>query len=92
MREELSEIECRARLRQSQQEIEDEIGDLLFAIVNIARFLKVDPEQALRGTNGSFRRRFAQVEDGVAQNGKTMSSASIEEMEALWQAAKKTVG
>jgi len=91
MREELSEIES-ARASGSQEEIESEIGDLLFTIVNVARFLKVDPEQALRGTNGRFRRRFAQVEDGVAQNGKTMSSASIEEMEALWQAAKKTVG
>jgi MazG family protein len=91
MREELSEIES-ARASGSQDEIESEIGDLLFTIVNVARFLKVDPEQALRGTNGRFRRRFAQVEDGVAQTGKTMSSASIEEMEALWQAAKKTVG
>ena len=91
MREELGELES-ARESGSKEEIESEIGDLLFTIVNVARFLKVDPEQALRGTNGRFRRRFAQVEDGVAQNGKTMADASIEEMEALWQAAKKTVG
>jgi MazG family protein len=91
MREELAEIES-ARESGSQEEIESEIGDLLFTIVNVARFLKVDPEQALRGTNGRFRKRFSQVEDGLAQQGKTTAGASLEEMEALWQAAKKTVG
>lgn len=91
MREELGELES-ARATGAHDEIESEIGDLLFTIVNVARFLKVDPEQALRGTNGRFRRRFAQVEDGLAQGGKTTSDASLEEMEALWQAAKKTVG
>ena len=91
MREELAELES-ARAAGSPSEVESEIGDLLFTIVNVARFLKVDPEQALRGTNGRFRRRFAQVEEGLAQRGKTTASASIEEMEALWQAAKKTAG
>ncbi len=73
----------------SQDEREDELGDLLFVIVNIARFLKVDPEQALRRTNSKFRRRFSHVEQGLASEGKSPQNATIEEMEALWQAAKK---
>jgi uncharacterized protein YabN with tetrapyrrole methylase and pyrophosphatase domain len=60
---------------------------MLFVIVNIARFLKVDPEQALRRTNAKFRRRFSHVETGL---GKPLSDATIEEMEALWQDAKKS--
>jgi uncharacterized protein YabN with tetrapyrrole methylase and pyrophosphatase domain len=69
--------------------MEDELGDLLFVIVNIARFLKVDPEQALRRTNAKFRRRFAFVEKGLEERGKTPSESSVAEMEALWQDAKK---
>jgi len=71
----------------SQDEKEDELGDILFVIVNIARFLKVDPEQALRRTNAKFRRRFGHVEEGL---GKPLKEATIEEMEALWQAAKQS--
>jgi MazG family protein len=70
------------------EEIEGEIGDLLFVIVNIARFLKVDPEQALRRTNSKFRRRFAHVESELAARGKTPRESNIEEMEELWQQAK----
>jgi len=87
LREELAEIDV-ARAAGNPAEIEDEIGDLLFVVVNIARFLKVDPEQALRKTNRKFRRRFSQVEEGLAAQGKTPQQASIDEMEALWQAAK----
>jgi MazG family protein len=76
----------------SHDEIENEIGDLLFVIVNIARFMKVDPEQALRKTNAKFRKRFAHVEKGLAQQGKTPQQATIEEMEALWQDAKRQDG
>ena len=83
LREELAELH-QAR----GAEVEDEIGDLLFVIVNIARFLKVDPEQALRRTNAKFRRRFAHVEKGLADRGKAPQNASIEEMESLWQEAK----
>jgi uncharacterized protein YabN with tetrapyrrole methylase and pyrophosphatase domain len=68
---------------------ENEIGDLLFTLVNIARFLKVDPEQALRKTNAKFRRRFAHVEAGLAEKGKTPGQATLEEMETLWQDAKR---
>jgi len=87
LREELAELDG-ARSGADASAVEDEVGDLLFVIVNIARFLKVDPEQALRKTNAKFRRRFAHVEDGLASAGKTPESSTIDEMEALWQSAK----
>jgi MazG family protein len=80
--EELDELR-RARASESQAELENEIGDLLFVLVNLARFLKVDPEQALRKTNAKFRKRFAHVESHA-----NLPGASIAEMEALWQEAK----
>jgi MazG family protein len=70
-------------------EVEGEVGDLLFVVVNLARFLKVDPEQALRRTNAKFRRRFGHVEEGLAAKSKTPQESTIEEMEALWQQAKQ---
>jgi len=82
--EELREL-AKAREQGSQAELEGEVGDLLFVLVNLARFLKVDPEQALRGTNAKFRKRFAYVESRA-----TLPGAPIEEMEALWQDAKST--
>ncbi|HEV2201803.1 MAG TPA: nucleoside triphosphate pyrophosphohydrolase [Bryobacteraceae bacterium] len=88
LQEELTELD-EARAGGTHVEIESEIGDLLFTVVNIARFLKVDPEQALRGSNARFRRRFGRVEEGLAQHGKTTSDASLDEMEALWQRAKQ---
>ena len=81
--EELRELAL-ARGSGSQADIEGEIGDLLFVLVNLARFLKVDPEQALRKTNAKFRKRFAHVEAGA-----TLPGATIDEMEALWQEAKR---
>jgi len=83
LKEEVAELNAAS----SQDEKEDELGDILFVIVNIARFLKVDPEQALRRTNAKFRRRFGHVEEGL---GKPLKEATIEEMEALWQAAKQS--
>lgn len=88
LKEELAELE-RARHEESQEALQDEIGDLLFVVVNMARFLKVDPEQALRGTNTKFRRRFGHVEASLEAQGKSPDKASIEEMEALWQEAKR---
>lgn len=88
LREELAELDA-ARQDGSQEALQDEIGDLLFVIVNVARFLKVDPEQALRGTNSKFRRRFAHVEAGLEAQGKSPREATIEEMETLWQEAKQ---
>ena len=91
LREELDELH-EAREESRPERLQDEIGDLLFVIVNLARFLKVDPEQALRGTNAKFRRRFAHVEEGIEASGKTLREATMEEMESLWQDAKRLKG
>jgi MazG family protein len=91
LREELAELD-EAREQAQPDRLEDEIGDLFFVIVNLARFLKVDPEQALRGTNAKFRRRFAHVEEGVEASGKTLREATMEQMESLWQDAKRQKG
>lgn len=88
LHEELGELEA-ARREGSADATEGEIGDLLFVVVNIARFLKVDPEQALRKTNAKFRRRFAHVEAGLEQRGKTLRETHVDEMESLWQEAKR---
>jgi len=82
LQEELDEL-AEARMGESHVELENEVGDILFALVNVARHLKVDPEQALRKSNTKFRRRFAHVE-----NHATLPGATLEEMEARWQEAK----
>ena len=87
IREEADEIE-EALDRSSQKEIEGEIGDLLFAIVNLARHTSVDPEAALRGTNTKFMRRFAYIEEKLAARGVSLEAASLGEMDALWNEAK----
>ncbi len=86
--EELGEL-AEARREGLPERVQDEIGDLLFVLVNVARFLKVDPEQALRKTNRKFRERFRHVEGRLAERGKTPADATLEEMEALWQEAKQ---
>lgn len=68
----------------------EELGDVIFAVANLARHLKTDPEDALRTTNTKFRNRFAHVEAGLAKLGKTPADASLADMEALWQAAKSS--
>lgn len=73
----------------SQTAIEEEIGDLLFAVVNLARHAKVDADTALLKANRKFERRFRQVEQTIQQQGNTMQLATLEEMEAAWQLAKK---
>jgi MazG family protein len=70
--------------------IEDEVGDLFFVLVNIARYLGVDAESALRKSNAKFRRRFAHVEKELKQQGKQLQGSSLEEMEGLWQQAKRS--
>jgi len=74
--------ELRARL-------EDEVGDLLFVLVNIARYLSLDPESALRKTNRKFRRRFEYLENKLRQRGRKPADASLDEMESLWQESKQ---
>lgn len=70
------------------EHVEAEVGDLFFVLVNIARYLSVDPESALRKTNRKFRRRFSWVEEQLREQGRTLEQATLEEMEALWQQAK----
>jgi XTP/dITP diphosphohydrolase len=69
--------------------VEEEFGDLLFAMVNYARFIKVDPEAALERTNLKFMRRFSFIEQRAKDLGKTLSDMSLEEMDAIWNEAKK---
>lgn len=71
-----------------RQHVEDEVGDLFFVLVNIARYLSVDPESALRKTNRKFRRRFSWLEEKLREQGRSLEEATLEEMEALWQQAK----
>jgi nucleoside triphosphate diphosphatase len=69
--------------------LEDELGDILFVVVNIARHIKVDPEQALRKANSKFRRRFGHVETRLREQAKSLSDSNLQEMEELWQEAKR---
>jgi MazG family protein len=89
LHEELAEFDA-ARRSASQDEIEDELGDLLFVIVNLARFVKVDPEQALRRTNAKFRSRFGFIENSLTERGRKVSGTPLAELEELWQEAKRT--
>ncbi len=87
--EEAAEIaEARAQ-GAGPERVEEEFGDLLFAATNLARHMKVDPEAALRAANAKFTRRFKFIETALAARGRTTSEASLDEMEALWQDAKK---
>jgi nucleoside triphosphate diphosphatase len=69
--------------------LEDEVGDLFFVLVNIARYLSLDPESALRKTNRKFKRRFQWMEERLRASGRAPLQASMEELETLWQAAKQ---
>ena len=70
------------------RDVEGEIGDLMFTLVNLARFLTVDPESALKKTNRKFRRRFQYVESRLKEQGSRLEDASLDEMETLWKQAK----
>jgi tetrapyrrole methylase family protein/MazG family protein len=86
--EELHEFEETMALG-DEKRMEAELGDLLFAIVNLGRFLSIDPEEALRKTIERFTRRFAHIEDTMHARGVHMNEATLEEMEELWEEAKK---
>jgi ATP diphosphatase len=87
IREEADEIEA-ALDRGDADELAAETGDLLFALVNLARHVGADPESALRGTNAKFERRFAYIERALAAKGRSLEGASLAEMDALWNEAK----
>jgi len=86
--EELKEFE-EAMISGDQKEMEAELGDLLFAIVNLGRFLAIDPEEALRKTIGRFTRRFHHVEETLHARGVVMQSSTLAEMDLLWEEAKR---
>ncbi len=86
--EELAELRRELEAERKPDRIGDEIGDLLFAIVNLARHLDIDPEEALRGTNRKFERRFGAIERALSEQGRAIEAATLDELEALWQAAK----
>jgi tetrapyrrole methylase family protein/MazG family protein len=90
LREEVGEFE-KAVLSGNQHEIESELGDILFVLVNIARFKNVNAEEALRLTNGKFTRRFQYIEREIAKAGKAMRDVPLAELEGHWQDAKKRV-
>ena len=88
IREELDELEVEIQAGASQQRQQDELGDILFACANLARHLDIDPEQAARGTNSKFERRFRYLETKAAEAGAELSSFDLEQQEAWWVEAK----
>ncbi|QTP58759.1 nucleoside triphosphate pyrophosphohydrolase [Billgrantia antri] len=88
IREELDEVE-QALVEGDQRHAAQEVGDLLFAVTNLARSLKADPEQCLRETNAKFERRFRHVEAALAERGMTTRDVGLEAMEGYWQQAKR---
>ena len=89
VREELAELEQEVGSAAPRERLEDELGDLLFAAANLARKLGVDPEQALRGTNRKFERRFRHVETRLRERGLKPEEAGLETMDAYWDEAKR---
>ncbi|HKV64354.1 MAG TPA: nucleoside triphosphate pyrophosphohydrolase [Candidatus Acidoferrum sp.] len=89
--EETEELK-KASKEQDQSKVEEELGDLLFAAVNLSRFLKIDPEIALKNANAKFSRRFREMERKARKNGQEFKDLPREEMEALWEAAKQAEG
>jgi ATP diphosphatase len=88
IREEADEIES-ALERDDKVELESETGDLLFALVNLARHVGADPDMALRASNAKFERRFVHIERALAARGRTLQEATLQEMDALWDEAKR---
>jgi nucleoside triphosphate diphosphatase len=91
IREEADEIEA-ALDRADKEELAAETGDLLFALVNLARHVDADPEMALRGANAKFERRFAYIERALAANKRSLDAATLDEMDELWNEAKEKEG
>lgn len=87
--EELLELEAEINKQAGTERLQDELGDLLFAVSNLARKLQVDPVAALRGTNMKFRRRFGVVERRLAEQGKRPQDVDLAEMDAIWEESKR---
>jgi MazG family protein len=88
VREEIAELEVEIG-KGDKAKIQDEFGDLLFVMTNVARHLGIDPETAVRGTNAKFTRRFQGIETALAKDGRTPAESNLAEMDALWNTAKK---
>ena len=88
IREEADEIEA-ALDANDKSELEAETGDLLFAVVNLARHVGADPDMALRASNAKFERRFAYIERALEERGRSLDEATLDEMDALWDEAKR---
>jgi len=89
IREEIGELETEMKSPNNKDAIEDELGDLFFAVVNLGRRLEVDPEGALRRTNRKFERRFREVEKRIVNSGRAMKDAPLDEMERVWTDIKQ---
>jgi ATP diphosphatase len=90
IREELAELETElAANAPDKGRLEDELGDILFAVANLGRHLSIEPESALRGANAKFRRRFRHIETELERLGRSLRDATLDEMEALWTDAKR---
>lgn len=89
LREEITELEHEMETGAPRARLEDELGDVLFAVANMARKLGVDPEQALRGTNRKFERRFRHMEKRLRERGLRPGEVSLEEMDSYWDEAKR---
>lgn len=87
--EEIAELRAEIAGGAEKHRLRDELGDLLFCLANLARHLDIDPEDALRSTNAKFDRRFRTMEAEMTTSGRTLETASLDEMEAGWQAAKR---
>lgn len=88
LREETAELEAEIAAGEDAARLRDELGDILFVCANLARKLDLEPEDALRSTNAKFARRFQFIERELAARGKTADQSDLEEMDALWDAAK----
>lgn len=89
--EEIEEMH-QSELEGTHDELEGEIGDVIFALVNYARFLRVNPENALRKTNKKFIKRFGYVEEKIKESGRKLSESTLEEMDKYWEESKNIVG
>jgi len=89
--EEINELRDNVNSGKSEQEIEGEFGDVLFSIVNYSRFLKINPEDALRRTIKKFRERFQKIEKFAEENGRVLDEMTLEEMDDIWNKAKTEI-
>lgn len=88
LQEEAAELQAEIAAGAPKARLADELGDILFVCANLARRLKIEPEEALRSTNHKFERRFRHIENSLRQQGRNPEDATLEEMDALWDAAK----